>query len=455
MLLIDTPEGSLGSLGETFQAAAGDPCEVQTVSRAADAEQKLGSGLPYDLVIFDYVLGDGETSGPEILALIRSVDANVPVVAVAEKGDVDIAAQAIENGATDFLVRGGSLKRRVSTLLGKVRNLLALIERNRVLGEQNRLLRDAASERYRMVGESPQIRGVLEQIRRVAAIPRPVLIIGERGTGKEFVARAIHDESGRAPKPLVVVNCAAFPDTLLESELFGHEKGAFTGAEGVAHGKFEVASGGTLFLDEIGNMSLPFQQKILRVVEYGSFTRVGGTVEVRTDVRIVAATNSDLSEKISGGEFLQDLYDRLTFEIINVPPLREREGDVEILARHFLDQFMREIPALRGKCLSRDAIGILCRHEFPGNIRELKNVIERAAYRDTTNEITPEDIGMLPKTETSIATGNMEEKVEAFRKRLIADALEEAGGNQAKAARALGISYHQFRYYRKKYRAST
>jgi transcriptional regulator with GAF, ATPase, and Fis domain len=249
----------------------------------------------------------------------------------------------------------------------------------------------------------------------------------------------------------VVVNCAAFTDTLLEAELFGHEKGAFTGAEAVAHGKFEVAAGGTLFLDEVGNMSLPFQQKILRVVEYGTFTRVGGTRELKTDARIVAATNTDLARKVGAGEFLSDLYDRLTFEIIHVPPLREREGDVEILARSFLERFMREIPSLRGKRLSRSALQVLSRYPFPGNVRELKNIIERAAYRDTTNEITPEDIGMLPSPEPPEGSGGFQERVEAYKRRLIMRAFEAAGGNQTKAAVAAGLSYHKFRYYYRKY----
>ena len=468
VLILDTPEGDLAGLSETFRAAAGAGCEVELAPRVAEFLQRLRSRPPYDLVVLDYVLGDGETPGREVLAGVRSIDSEIPVIAVAEKGNVEVAASAVESGATDFLVRGGSLQKRVSTLLGKVRKLLALIERNRALGDENRLLREAARARYRIVGNSPQVREVIERIRRVAAIPRPVLITGERGTGKELVARAIHEASGRASKALVVVNCAAFPDTLLESELFGHEKGAFTGADALARGKFEIAAGGTLFLDEIGNMSPAFQHKILRVVEYGTFTRVGGTGELRTDARIIAATNCDLKAMMLAGEFLRDLYDRLSFEIIHMPPLREREGDVEVFARHFLDRFMREIPALRGKRLSRSALEVLRRHDFPGNVRELKNIIERAAYRDTTNEITPEDIGMSEWAERSpgpapspgdgaaageagIEGATFEEKVESFRKRMILEALERAAGNQAMAARTLGMPYHRYRYYYRKY----
>jgi transcriptional regulator with GAF, ATPase, and Fis domain len=292
----------------------------------------------------------------------------------------------------------------------------------------------------------------LARVARVAKIPRPVLIVGERGTGKELVARAIHLAGGKPNRPFVVVNCAAATDTLLESDLFGHEKGSFTGAESLTHGKFEQASGGTLFLDEIGNMSLAFQQKILRTVEYGTFTRVGGTREIRISVRIVAATNANLPELIRQGRFLQDLYDRLSFEVIEVPPLRERQGDIELLARHFLNAFTREIPSLGGKRLSREAIDILNRYSFPGNVREMKNIIERAAYRDTTNEINPEDIDMLPVGQVAEpGGGSFEEKLEQFKKQPILKALSQAVGNQAEAARQAGLSYHQFRYYYRKY----
>jgi len=479
IIVLDTPAGDLASLAAAFGQAGGDCCQVRTAGSVEQVLARMAAG-PVDLVVLDYRLGDGRMTGRQALAAVRKADTLVPLIAVAEQGNVELAAEAIDAGASDFLVRGDRLPERVSTLIGKIRNLLDLIDANRALRAQNLLLRQEHLERYHIIGESPQIIQVLQRIARVARIPRPVLIIGERGTGKELVARAIHEASGRAGKPFVVINCAAAAETLLESELFGHEKGAFTGADTVVQGKFEQADGGTLFLDEIGNMSLPFQQKILRAVEYGSFMRIGGQKEIRTSARILAATNADLQSAIREGQFLQDLYDRLSFEVIHVPPLRQREGDVEILARHFLRAFMREIPALRGKRLSSQAIEVLRRYPFPGNVREMKNIIERAAYRDTENEITPADIDMpacgasspkapagpigdvssaaAPAASSATASSppagaTFEAGVEAYRKRLILDALAKANNNQAAAARSLGLSYHQYRYHLRKYSA--
>jgi DNA-binding NtrC family response regulator len=366
------------------------------------------------------------------------------VIAVAAEGDVERAAAAVRAGATDFLVRRHRLPERVRTQLSKIRRLLRLVERSRALAAAER-------ERWRIVGRSQQLQEVLRRVARVAAIPRPVLITGERGTGKELVARAIHDAAGPHDRPMVAVNCAAFPDSLLETELFGHERGAFTGSEGARAGKFEQADGGTLFLDEIGAMSLPFQQKILRVVEYGAFTRVGGDAEVRVSARIIAATNADLEERMRAGRFLRDLHDRLAFEVLHVPPLRERPEDVEELARHFLEGFQREVPSLQGRRLSEAALQALRRYPFPGNVRELKNVIERAACRGPGGEITPEDLG-LPD-DPGAPAGPFRERLEALERRLVQDALREAGGNQAQAARLLGLSYHQFRYYLRKHGA--
>jgi len=275
-----------------------------------------------------------------------------------------------------------------------------------------------------------------------------VLIAGERGTGKELVARAIHAASGRGEEPFVAVNCAAFPEALLESELFGHERGAFTGADRMVPGKFEQADRGTLFLDEIAHMPLTFQQKILRVVEYATFTRIGGTRELRSTARVLAATNVDLTTAMKDGRFLPDLYDRLSFEVVRVPPLRERRGDVTLLAGHFLRQFLREVPALGAKTFARDALALLEGYAFPGNVRELKTIVERAAYRDTTSEINPEDLGLQAGPGTS--EGTFHDRVADYQRRLITEALQASGGNRAEAARHLGLAYHRFRYFAQK-----
>jgi DNA-binding NtrC family response regulator len=371
---------------------------------------------------------------------LRRADPTAPVIAVVDRGTVEVAAAVSAAGASDLFVVGDHLVDRVRTLLAKLAPLLRL-------RAENQELRSAEQTRWALLGECEAMIALRETITRVSRIPRPVLIEGERGSGKELVARAIHAASG-ARGSLVTVNCAAFPDALLESELFGHERGAYTGADRRAPGKFEQADGGTLFLDEIGAMSLPFQQKILRVVEYGDFTRVGGAVSVRTSCRVVAATNADLRARATEGRFLADLYDRLAFEVIAVPPLRERGDDVVLLAQTFLAAFQAEVSGITRWTLSKDAIDALRTCGFPGNVRELKHVIERAAYRPGPPEIGPDDLG-LP---VSPAAAGFVSQIEALERRLLTDALLRSDGNQAAAARSLGLTYDQFRWYYKRRR---
>jgi DNA-binding NtrC family response regulator len=451
ILLFEPPGCQFGQLRRDFRAEAPAEWDVRPVAASGELLRILAEDSQHYLVIVPDRMDGSGRPGTELIPPVRNVSKDVPVVVMADQGNVELVAQAIRAGASDFLVRGERLRERIATLLGKLQGWFEVMDRNRLLREHNAHLRETIQARLKIVGESPQIRSLLDQVHRVAQVPRPVLIVGERGTGKELVARAIHFAGGPSTRPIVTVNCAAFNDALLESELFGHEKGAFTGADSVRHGKFELAHGGTLFLDEIGNMSPAFQEKILRVVEYGTFTRVGGTAEREASVRIIAATNRDLEGMIADGQFLADLHDRLAFETIRVPPLRKREGDVELLARYFLDQFARETPAFGGKTLSPAALAVLGSYPFPGNVRELKNIIERAAFHDTTNEITPGDIGLLPQHDLSSRSGPFYQRMEAFGRRLIDDALRQAAGNQAQAARHLGLSYHQFRYYHRKY----
>jgi DNA-binding NtrC family response regulator len=448
VLIWQPAESDFSELRRAFSGEAGANVVVQMVSTADELLAAVADEMRDHVVLVPLSPGRGRSSGG--LPVIPKLRERNPDV-VAEKGDVGAASRAVQAGANDFLVLGPKLRERVATLLGKLQALLDAVRRKRQLDEYSSQLAKSLQQQWPLIGDSAAMRKLLSRIQRVAKVPRPVLIVGERGTGKELVARAIHFSGGPASRPLVTINCAAFNDALLESELFGHERGAFTGADTARRGKFELADGGTLFLDEIAHMSLPFQQKILRVVEYGAFQRVGGSDELRTTARIVAATNCNLRERIERGEFLADLYDRLSFEVLDIPPLRQRGDDVELLARHFLAQFLRETSSLTLKTFSTAALSALKCYSFPGNVRELKTIVERAAYRDSSPEITPDALGLSTDADDGhTCTGKFAEKLDTFRRQLIREAMSQAVGNQAQAARLLGLSYHQFRYYHKK-----
>ncbi len=441
VILLEPVPGSLDELAAAFRTscARADVTSVPTLSALVSEVAAMPEGT---IVVIDRDLGDGSGGGDAVVRSFREQHARVPVVLAAKTGDVKSAREAIAAGATDFLVRGASLVERVATLVAKLDGVMTLLEENRELSR-------SIAPPFEIVGQSAAAKRVVELIERVARVPRPVLIEGERGTGKELVARAVHVASQRSGV-FIAVNCAAMAEPLLEAELFGYERGAFTGADRRTKGKFESAGGGTLFLDEIGHMPLGFQQKILRAVEYGSFVRVGGVHEIRVDTRVVAATNADLRQKIAAGAFLPDLYDRLAFEVIRVPPLHERADDIEPLARHFMDEFAKEMPEFSGKRLTQDAVDALRHYPFPGNVRELKNIIERAVYRETDNELTAADLE-FPSNGSAGPTGSFKDRIESLERELIEDALRRAGGNQAQAARELGLSYHQFRYFHAKH----
>lgn len=316
------------------------------------------------------------------------------------------------------------------------------------------------------LGQSEAYLNFQEQLSRVAAVDRPVLIVGERGTGKELAARRIHFLSKRWQEPLVALNCAALPATLIESELFGHEAGAFTGAQGRRRGRFEAANGGTLFLDELGNIPIPVQEKILRVVEYGSFERVGGSDPVRVDVRIVGATNADLPRLAEEGRFMRDLLDRLSFEVIYAPPLRARQEDILLLAAHFAARMAAELGRADLPEFSPEVIAALESHPWRGNVRELKNVIERAVFRSDTNRIDTEAIVFDPFRDPHQPPADhppatlpppdlgrpFPDAVRAYECALLREALRRTRRNQRKAAQLLGLSYDQFRGLYKKHR---
>lgn len=322
------------------------------------------------------------------------------------------------------------------------------------------------------LGESEVFLDFQDRLSRVAKVERPVLIIGERGTGKELAARRVHYLSKRWQEPLVELNCAALASTLIESELFGHEAGAFTGAQRQRRGRFEMANGGTLFLDELGNIPLPVQEKILRVVEYGRFERVGGTEQISVDVRIVGATNADLASLADSGRFMRDLLDRLSFEVLYLPPLRARSEDILLLANHFALRMAFELGRSQMPSFSEAVEAALEAYPWRGNVRELKNVVERAVYQATDDVIErvvfdPFDSPFAPiaaATAPERSSANPEspspailldrpfgELVEDYERRLLSTALAQARFNQRKAASLLGLTYHQFRGLYRKY----
>ena len=325
---------------------------------------------------------------------------------------------------------------------------------------------------FEALGQSDAFLDFQERLSRVAKVDRPVLLAGERGTGKELAAKRLHYLSRRWEEPLIALNCAALSPTLIESELFGHEPGAFTGAVGRGEGRFEAADGGTLFLDELGNIPLPVQEKILRVVEYGVFERVGGSESVRVDVRLVGATNTDLIALAAQGRFMRDLLDRLSFEVLYLPPLRARTGDIMLLARHFAARMAVELGREEAPEFTDNAEARMASHPWRGNVRELKNVVERAVYRAPGNEINdlcfdPFSSPFSPISETSepddaapIACAPRETPrdfraaVEAYEIQLLRRGLRENKFNQRKTAKALGLSYHQFRGLYRKYAES-
>jgi len=290
-----------------------------------------------------------------------------------------------------------------------------------------------------MIGDGPAMRLVYSRIRKLAPSDCTVLISGETGTGKELAARAIHQNSRRARRPFVAINCAALTEALLESELFGHEKGAFTGAHSLKKGKFEIADGGTIFLDEVGELAAPLQAKLLRALQHHEFERVGGTRTVRVDVRVIAATNRDLAAEVTGGRFRQDLWYRLNVVSVTMPPLRERREDIASLAAHFAAKYARG----RAVELSPDALSALAAHDWPGNVRELENAIERAVVLGSSDRISAEDLPEILAGQGEPESGGVaafHDGVRDVKRRMILDAIERSGGNYAAAARLLGLN---------------
>jgi DNA-binding NtrC family response regulator len=442
ILLVEDKESLRRVLRLTLESAGYGVAEAEDARAAAQALARE----PFRLVLTDLRMPHG--SGLDVLRASKEVNPDAPVVLMTAYGSIDEAVQAMKEGAHDFLqkpVDSNHLLLLVERALEQVR-----------LRTENILLREEWSRRYgfpRIVGESEAIKRAVAETQRVATTDTTVLLLGESGTGKELFARAVHHLSPRRAKPFVAVNCAAIPETLIESELFGHERGAFTGATERRPGKFELASGGTIFLDEIGELPLSAQSKLLRAIEEKVVDRVGGRAPVPVDVRVVAATNRDLQTAAEAGEFRRDLYFRLAVFPVRVPPLRERGDDVVLLARHFAAQLGRELRK-REAVLSDEAVAALRAHRWPGNVRELENAIERACILADSAALTPADLGLARaadarKAEDASAdfdtSGTLSEAAEraarSVERRKIADSLRAHEGNKTRAAEELGVSY--------------
>ncbi len=428
--------------------------DVSVADTKGAALEALAQHPPYAAVITDLALPDG--SGMEVLTAARERDDSTQVLMITAYGGTEQAVEAMRRGAYDFVQK-------------PFRNheLLALLEKaleKRQLVDENRALRATLDGSYtsgRLVGRSDAMRRVMDMVRRIADARSSVLITGESGTGKEMVARELHDRSVRAGHPFVVVNCGALPEALMESELFGHEKGAFTGANQRSEGIVRSAHGGTLFLDEIGELPAQLQVKLLRVLQERRVRPVGGSREIDVDVRVVAATNRELEKDVTSGSFRQDLFYRLNVIRLHLPPLRERVEDIPLLSEHLL----RKHAALAHKTLELSAAAEqwLVRQPYPGNVRELENLIERAVTLATGPEIALEELVSEPTRAAapeapglSLTPGfSLEDHLGAIEADLIERALSEAGGVQTEAARLLGISFRSFRYRLRKYGLAT
>jgi DNA-binding NtrC family response regulator len=441
--------------------------EVVEAEGVKSARLKLETSR-FDLLITDQRMPDGE--GLDLLAFTRELDPTLPIVFFSAYATVELAVDAMRLGAFDVIPKP-FMPETVEAVVARALERTRLVRENEELKRTVRVLTSAG----KLIGKSPAMREVFHLIERVAPTPATVLITGETGTGKELVARAIHENSPRAKQPFVAVNCAAFTETLLEAELFGAERGAYTGADRSRRGLFEAAHQGTLFLDEAGEMSLPLQSRLLRVLMNGEIVRVGSTTPRSVDVRILAATHRNLSERIGQGLFREDLYYRLAVVPVHIPPLRERRQDISLLLEHFLEQIALDLK-MPLKHLSPQALATLGAYSFPGNIRELRNLIERGYILSPGDEIRVRDLPLgHPGAGLGISSSakgpslstteecrrlwieslpdqiDLKTLVEESERELLLRALELSGGVQAEASRKLGISRSDLAYKLRKY----
>ncbi len=426
--------------------------EVYTAEDGEKALQMVADLMP-NLVLLDNQLPG--IQGIEVLGRIKEIDKDIIVIMITAHGLLETAVKAMKLGAYDYISKPFNLD-EITLTINKALETISLREEVKLLKEQQK----TTARSYNIIGKSRAIQGVLDMIQKIAqSDASTVLIQGESGTGKELVARAVHAGSSRADKAFMAINCAALPENLLESELLGHEKGAFTDAKAQKKGLLELADGGSVFLDEIGDMPYPMQAKLLRILEDKTFKRVGGVKDIQVDVRIISATNQEIKTLMMENKFRKDLYYRLQVVPIYLPPLRERKEDILPLARHFIETFNLEFRK-NVKEISEKAREFLIRYDWPGNVRELKNVIERAMILNSEDILLLEHLpvelvgGMLPAASPAASSINIPTEgmsLEKVEEELVKQALAAAGGNQSKAADMLGVQRDAFRRRMKKF----
>jgi two-component system, NtrC family, response regulator PilR len=454
-ILVVDDEKSIGELLEITFRKEGHRVEV--VHSVEAAKRKLESQI-FDIIISD-VRMPGE-SGVDLLKFAKEISPGSFFLLMTALPALDTAIAALNSGADRYVIKGHSLVDQLRLAVHEVSESLKWKKEAGYLRRELRRLTGLDN----IIGQSPNMRAIFDMIQTVAPQTSRVLITGESGTGKELVARAIHENSVRAQAPFITINCGAFPETLLESELFGYMKGAFTGANENRQGLFQAAHGGTLFMDEIGNMSLTMQVKLYRVLQEGKVRPIGSTEESDVDVRIIAATNKEFEKEIAEGRFREDLYYRLSVIPILVPPLRERRDDIPLLARHFLERFCKTMEKpIEG--ISPEAMTRLESYDWPGNVRELENTMERAVALETGREISlkvlPDRIAGYSGSSMGVPEGrasgfpvdglDFEKEIAAAERRYLQAALEKAGGVRTRASELLKISYRSFRHYAKKH----
>jgi DNA-binding NtrC family response regulator len=428
---------------------------VACASNGADGLSNLRKQY-FDLLITDYKMSPMD--GMSVLKNARDISPDTEIVMITAFGTVDIAVEAMKAGASDFITKPFS----PDELLLKIEKILKVYQERRQFAktdEENKYLREEIRDKYNfgeIIGASPRMKDIYELVRKSSETDSSVVIFGESGTGKELIARAIHYNSARKEKPFIKVNCAALTETLLESELFGHEKGSFTGAIKTKKGRFELADTGTLFLDEIGDISLNVQVKLLRVLQEQEFERVGGEVTLQVDTRIIAATNRNLLDEVRKGVFREDLYYRLHVIPIQLPPLRDRKEDIVLLADFFIHKIEKETG--RKIRVNPEVYEVLQRYLWPGNVRELENIVERAVALADHNTLSAADFAMLhtpiPELPLSLEDAEsigLDTLLEKIEKTMIEKALNKAGGARSEAARILGIKTSAFYYKLEKY----